>query len=356
MVGIIMIGEIQLAPFSKKYIKIMEEKNVPYEIIHWNRYGTVYEDDINYRTHYERIDRYVSLFSKVKPFLHFRKFVKKIIKEQKYDKLIVLTTQTAVVLFDVVLSRKYKNKYFFDYRDTSYEYFSFYRRFINKIILNSYATCISSPGFKQYLTNKKELIIAHNFQDKYYNERVLKCALSQKEGKIVIGYIGYLREYEYLKRFLDIFGSDERFEFHIHGGGDCEDKLRQDARKYNNIFVHGTYKEEEKMDIVKSFDMICYNYPYSFVNYPAVANKFYDSMICKKPMFGNIRTFSGELIEKYGLGISLDENDTEITKKIYNYFETFDREEFEKNCEDFLLNVINDDKKYIDKINEFIAL
>lgn len=354
MVGIIIIGQIELSPFSKKYISVMEEKNIPYEIVHWNRSGIENKDDSKYHTYFEQVDRYGKLASKIMPFLHFRKFAKSVIKEKKYEKLIILTTQTAVVLFDLLLGKKYKNKYFFDYRDTSYEYIGFYKKFIDRIIINSYATCISSNGFRKYLTDKKELIIAHNFQDDYYSARVMSCAPRQKNNKIIIGYIGYLREYDYLIKFVDAFGKDERFEFHIHGSGDCEEKLRDYASKYDNVTVYGAYNEKDKMKIVDSFDMICYNYPYSFVNYPAVANKFYDGMIRKKPMFGNKETFSGQTIEEYGLGISLAEDESEMTQKIFDYFLAFDREEFEKNCEDYLLSVLNDDKIYIKKINEFL--
>ena len=355
MIGIIIVGEIELSPFAKKYITAMEERNIPYEIIHWNRSGEKGAGDEKHCTYFEQVDRYGSLIKKVKPFLHFRKFAKKLIKKQKYEKLIVLTTQTAIILFDVVLSKKYKNKFFFDYRDTSYEYIGLYRGFINKIIKKSYATCISSPGFKKYLTDKKDLIVAHNFQDKYYENRV-KQYTPKNSDKIVIGYIGYLREFDYLKKFVDIFGKDERFRFNIHGGGDCVDELKEYAAKYENVTVFGAYKEDEKMDIVDSFDMICYNYPYSFVNYPAIANKFYDGMIRKKPMFGNSRTFSGEMIEKYGLGISLDEDETQITQKIFEYFDSFDAGKFTGNCENFLKTVLEDDKKYIKKINEFLEV
>ena len=354
MVGIIIAVPVALSPFMKKYIEAMEKKNVPYEVIEWNRYGACSEEDERHHTYFVPTGRYSGLASKILPFFKFRRFAKKIIKEKKYDKLIILTTQTAFILFDVLIGKKYRYKYFFDYRDTSYEYIGIYRRFVNKVILNSYATCISSYGFKKYLTDKKELIIAHNFQKQYYGSRVMHCAQRAGKEKLIIGYIGYLREYEYLKNFIDAFGNDKRFEFHIHGSGDCEQQLKEYAEKYNNVIVFGGYKEAEKMDIVDTFDMICYNYPCSFVNYPAMANKFYDGMIRKKPMFGNLDTFSGELIKKYGLGISLPESDNEITDKIYEYFLSFDKEKFEKNCEDFLLKVLSEDEIYIAKINEFL--
>ena len=125
MIGIIIVGEIDLSPFSKKYISEMEARNIPYEIIHWNRSGNYREYDKKHLTYFEQVDRYGSLIKKVRPFYNFRKFAKRLIKEHKYEKLVILTTQTAIILFDVVLSRKYRNRFFFDYRDTSYEYIGF---------------------------------------------------------------------------------------------------------------------------------------------------------------------------------------------------------------------------------------
>ena len=353
MVGIIIAVPVELSPFAKKYINILEERKIPYEIIQWVR-SEGKDSDSKIHTYYEFTKRYGKLSEKVLPFLHFRRFAKRLIKKQKYDKLIVLTTQTAVVLFDLLSGRKYKNRFFFDYRDTSYEYIGLYKRLIDKIIMNSYATSVSSYGFKKYLTDKKELIVSHNFQDRYYEKRCLCCTEYDGKSPIVMGYVGYLREYEYLTKLVDVFGADKRFAFHIHGSGDCEEQLRSYAEKYENVKIFGAYKEDDKMSVVDTFDMICYNYPYSFVNYPAIANKFYDGMIRKKPMFANLDTFSGELVEKSGLGISLKENETDITDKIYEYFLNFDRKEFEKNCEEFLNKVMDEEKVYIDKINEFL--
>lgn len=352
MIGIIYAGQIELSPFVKKYTAEMERENVSYEIVHWNRSGEKMPNDDKNRTFSEQVDRYGNLFGKIMPFLRFRRFAKHIIKKRNYEKLIILTTQTAFMIPDVLFG-KYKNKYFFDYRDTSYEYIKPYKKFVDAIIKKSAFTAISSPGFKKYLTDEKELIVAHNFQYDYYDNRAAKC-VKNNSGKITVGYIGYLREYEYLIKFIQKIGGDSRFEFHIHGSGDCLLKLSEFAKNYPNITVYGAYDEKDKMDIVDSFDMICYNYPKNFVNYPAVANKFYDGLIRKKPMFGNADTFSGELIMQNGLGISLPENEDEVTDKIYEYYRTFNEEEFENNCERVLKKVIDEDAYYNGKIKEFV--
>ena len=352
MIGIIYAGQIELSPFVKKYIEIMNRENIPYEIVHWNRSGIKMPDDDKNFTFYQKVERYGRISGKILPFISFRRFAKKIMKERNYEKLIVLTTQTAVLLPELVCG-KYKDRYFFDYRDTSYEYIKLYKSFVDKVIERSRFTAISSPGFKEYLTDKKELIIAHNFQYDYYNSRVLKCEKSFS-GKIIIGYIGYLREYDYLIELTEKFGADSRFEFHVHGSGDCVDRLSDYSKGFKNIKVFGAYDERDKMNIIDSFDMICYNYPYNFVNYPAVANKFYDGLIRKKPMFGNLDTYSGKLIDENCLGISLAENEEYITDKIYDYYKSFDEGEFSENCEAVLKKVIKEDRYYTEKIQEFV--
>lgn len=353
MIGVIYAGQVELSPFVKRYTSVMDEENIPYEIIHWNRSGEKMPDDDKRHTYFAHVERYGRLIGKTAPFLGFRKFALGIIKEKKYDKLIVLTTQTAVMIPELLLGR-YKNRYFFDFRDTSYEYIRLYRNFVNAVIEHSEFTAISSPGFREYLTDRKELIAAHNFRHESYASRVPHCE-KRGSGRIVMGYIGYLREYEHLKYLADVFGRDKRFLFNVHGSGDCVDRLREYAGKYPNVEVFGAYDEKEKTNIVSSFDMICYNYPKSFVNYPAVANKFYDGMICKKPVFGNLDTYSGMMIEREGLGISLYEGEKNVTDRIYDYYAGFDAGEFDKNCERTLKSVIAEDEYYMSAIRSFVT-
>jgi len=352
MIGIICAGQIELSPFVKKYIKVFEENNIKYEIIHWDRSGEKRSDPPNYHTFTLPLERYSSKLKKAVPFIKFCRFVSSCVKKRKYEKLVILTTQTAIFSLNLLLG-KYKKRYFFDYRDTSYEYIKPYSMLINKICNNSLGMCVSSPGFLEYIKTSTTVSISHNFQDAYYENRQMECKASSG-GKIVVGYIGVLREFEYLKKLILQFSSDKRFEFVIHGSGDCLEQLKKFSKNFENIKVMGAYKEEEKQTIVSTFDMICYNYPTSFVNYPAVANKLYDGLIMKKPLFANSRTFSGKLISQNGLGVSIDEDSSLVTEELYNYYTSFNRDEFAKNCENYLDKVLCDEKEYISAIKNII--
>lgn len=353
MIGLIYAGDIALCPFIKKYIKVLDEHNIDYEIIHWDRLGNTQAEREGVFTYSESVDRYAPRIKKLMPFYRFSRFATKTIKKRKYDKLVVLTTQTALYILPTLLL-KYRKKFFFDYRDTSYEFLKPYCALVNKIANLASGVCISSPGFAQYVKPKIPAVLSHNFQDKYYEDREKTCHKNES-GKITLGYIGILREADYIKKMIDTFGKDDRFQFNIHGTGDNWEALRDYSKKYTNVYVAGPYMEEEKRDILRSFDIICYNYPYSFVNYPALANKFYDGLIMKKPMYTNKNVFSGKLVEDNGLGIAIDENDTLVSQKIYDYYKNFNPDTFSQNCEAYLEKVLSDEKEYIAKIEETLC-
>ncbi len=354
MIGLIYVGDIRLAPFVKSYTRIFDKYGAEYEIINWDRNSDETKHEGNIYTFGEKVIRLTGLTKKLKPMLRFRKYAKSIIKMKQYSKLVILTTQTAVLLPELIF--KYKDRYIFDYRDASYEYIGLYRAFVNKASANAAMTALSSPGFREFFKDSSGIVLAHNFQREYYDRRCAECNKKEPDKPIVMGYIGLLRELVYLKKQVDYFGRDPRFEFHIHGAGDDDDieKLRKYAMQYPNVKIYGKYDEKDKCDIVDTFDIICYSYPYSFVNYPAVANKFYDGLMRKKPMYANSRTFSGKLVSEIGVGISVDEDDPAVTDKIFDYYRELDPVKFASSCEKYLDKMIEDGKVYDQGIVDFM--
>lgn len=350
MVGIILYGPFELAPYSKKYMKILSDLGIEYDLIGWSKdEKTFYSGENVYMYDGKSADRYSSVFSKITPALGYRKFVKGIIKEKKYDNLIVLTTQTAILIADVLLKR-YRKKFLFDYRDKSYEYIKPYGILVNSVIKASSDTVISSEWFSKFLTNKKEYILAHNLQKDFLPYRVHECKKKKNGEKIIAGYIGALRSFEYHRELIDSFKNDKRFEFHTFGCGDDIERLRKYSESYDNIFIHGAYVESEKYKILDKFDIMCYNYPYSYVNDGAVANKYYDALIMKKPMFVNVKTAVGKFVADNGMGVGVDEHGTDTAERIYNWYMNFDTEKFVNNCDYYLDRYIKEDDLFEEKI------
>lgn len=353
LVGIVYLGEISLSPFAKKYIDILDKKGIKHEIIQWDRSGDRKEEKDNIHTFYCFRERYTNPVKKIISLLQFRRFALEIIKIKKYDRLVVLTTMTGILLYHILI-KKYTNKYIFDYRDASYEYNKLFKSMVKRIAMNANFVCISSKGFLNILDRDMDYCITHNFK---FSDLPLKNTSYTKKinEKVNISYIGILRETQYLKKLVTVFGNNEKFNFYIHGAGDKEAEFHDYCSKYKNVFYTGRYNEEEKIRFINQADILCYNYPCSFLNNNALANKFYDGIIFKKPMYANRDTFSGRLIEENNLGICLSDNETEIAEKIYEYYVSFEADKFCENADRILREVICEEELYVEKVRRFLV-
>lgn len=350
MIGIVFINELNGCPFIDKYFMMCERHKIEYEVILWNRTGIEREYPDNYRVYTEKSDVNVSKFKKLGAFFRYGKFVNKVIEERKYEKLIMLTTLSAMIAYRLLI-RKYQKKFIYDFRDLSYENIGVYRRLVNKLIEKSYFTCISSPGFKDVLADT-EYVMAHNFR--YADIKKSNLYESSIGKKIVLLHIGITRGEEYNKRLADIFGNDERFEVYIVGSGNDTESFVKYVSQFNNIYVQGTYNNEEKSKFIQKADMLLYYYPCDFNCNRALANKYYDGLLYKKPLLGNIGTYSGKRLQERGLGISLDLSDEGFLEKVYNYCCAFDKTVFEEAVQKELNEVLEEDAYYLEKIKEFI--
>lgn len=352
MIGIVFINELKMCPYLTKYTDTLEALSLEYEIIYWNRSGTVNSYP---KTHHvlnlpSREDRH-PLF-KLKDFMTFSRFAKKVIRKRNYDKLIVLTTLTGMCLYKSLV-KEFNNRYILDYRDASYEYITFFKKRLAKLIRNAYFTCVSSKGFLDILPDSHPYVIAHNFKYDELENRVMESYKSTEE-KIKICYIGLLREKKYLEKLVDIFGDDPRFQLSFHGTGEWFDSTKAYAANKENIIFTGEFTKEDKKNYLKAADMICFNYVSNFNNDKLMANKFYDALIYKKPLIGNSEIYSGQLIKNEGLGISISYQSTSYLDQIYEYYQTFDIKQYAINAENVLNKIIEEDQDYMQKIKEFL--
>lgn len=354
MVGIIFLNDINVCPYLDKYVDALNRLNEEYEIIIWDRR---YKEGKKYKypcrhIYKKQAKESVRPYFKLKDFHDYFNYVKKIIKQEKYDKLIVLSTLSGIYLYST-LKKYYRDKFIFDYRDASYEFIEWYKKRVRNIVDISAFTCISSPGFKNIIGDDESYVISHNFK---YNDLINRpmSAAKNKNPPIRIGYIGILRNSLYMKTLINIFKNDERFILKIHGGGENFEELSEYAKEYNNIVLTGYFNEKVKEELISNIDILCYNYPNSFINDNALANKYYDAVIFKKPLLGNSATFSGRLVAENNLGISLVYSDEMYKDKLYEYYKDFDSSAFSQNAENMLNRILEEDGLYISEIEKFI--
>ena len=352
MIGIILSNNLNTCPYVDKYLYVFNKRGISYELVLWDRDGSQKKFPANYRVFDVQSNVDVPKWKKIFGFCRFARFVYNTIKIRKYEKLIFLTTQTAVMCY-FLTQKKFKRKYIFDFRDLSFEQNSLYRKLVKKIIDNSYFTCMSSPEFAK-VYGIDSYFMAHNFRYKdLANSTSVNSVIRQKTSKITLLHIGISRGEQYNNRLVEIFGNDERFEICIVGRGSDTDSFVQIASRYSNITVKGTYNNEEKESFINKADMLLYYYPCDFNCNRALANKYYDCLIYKKPLVGNINTYSGGRLKDKGLGISINFDSNTCADEIYDYYVNLDYDNFINNITSELNAVLEEDKIYLNKIQEF---
>ncbi|MCD8314352.1 MAG: hypothetical protein LUD44_01750 [Firmicutes bacterium] len=122
MVGILYISDLRGCPFIGRYIDALEDENIEYKIILWNREcGDGQTEELGHVIEFKYFqDTRISKEKKAKGFLKYMRFLNNQIKMHQFDKLIVLCTLTGMLAF-WKLMRRYRGKFIFDIRDISFE-------------------------------------------------------------------------------------------------------------------------------------------------------------------------------------------------------------------------------------------
>lgn len=281
-VGIVAFHNLHLMQFLYKYTDILDRRGIPYDVIYWNRNPNSEIEAKKFRGNaipfsYE-MDNYQPKYKKVTGFIKCILFMSKKIRENQYDKIIFLTTQTILPLFFTAM--RYKEKYIYDYRDITYEKNKLAKKMIQKLIQNSYVTCMSSMGFKKIVGDNEKILQSHNCSEITY-EKVDK----KKNEKLRITFWGMVRQIEFNQKICDIFGNDERLILTYHGEGYCN-RLKEYCNKknYHNIYFTGRYRTTEIKGFAEETDVLLNVYENDAQQKLAMTVKYYDGIRYGIPM------------------------------------------------------------------------
>lgn len=353
MIGLVFIGDLIYCPYLEKYEKLLNEKNIEYEILYWHR---AVEKE-------ERNERYIGFIKqsklnkfkifKLKDFLEFRKWLKNEIIKKNYSKLILLSSLSGILIFDLI-DKKYKGKYLFDIRDYSYEKIKLYYFLEKRIIRYSALTTISSKGFLKFLPKNENYIFTHNIS-------LMDCGQKKKfiktfHKKINFVWIGAVRYFEHQSKIIEKLDRDGRFNIIFHGSGSELELFRSFVKKRNlkNVSFTGSYCNTNKGKILEKADILNNSYTMKLGTKYALSNKFYDGIIYHIPQLVECDCYKAELLKKYPIGIGLDINDEYFAEKLYRYYNNINENEFNKTCEKLLEEILSEEKKCMLKIEKFI--
>ncbi len=338
------------APHLKIYTKILDSKRIPYDIISWDRGGIFEKDNLTFSESSNFTD---SSFKRLGSYYRFSLFIKKIVEKNQYEKLIVISPQVALFI-PFFLKWNYKKKYIFDYRDLSLEQKAPFKQLLKVVLRNSFVNVISSPGFKPFLPKGFEYILSHNF-----DYELVKSSLNQDEqlyngNKIRVLTIGGIRIDSNFD-VIDSLGNRENIELEFVGKGDAAPVLEKYSKEkgFHNVLFRGYYKKEEEGNIYKNCTFVNIFYPKINSHISALSNRFYNSLIFKRPMIVTKGGCQASYVEKYNVGLSVDTCE-ELSEKLMEFNNNFDFKAYSERCNKLLLSFLKDYDLFLNKIDAFI--
>lgn len=350
-IGVVCAANIISSPYVKYYTDILDELNINYDILIWNKLNIEENDYQSIISYNKRFDNKSSKIKKILGYYSYSRFVINNIKKNKYDKLILLTAQSGVLIYRY-LEKNYLNNYILDIRD--YANAKYYMKILTKLVKNSYMTSISSNGFLKWLPKSKKYIKSHNTSSAYINNFVDEVGF--KDMPIKVSTIGQIRDYESNKNVIDIFKNNKSFEMNFIGKGSSENdlKLYCDSNNIQNVEFKGRYKkEEEKYHYIHS-DLINICVGHVAEETGVLANRLYNAVIYGKPIIIERGSYMSKLVENYNLGVSINIKEPDILQVISKYIANFNPIEFNRGRREFLKNVKKDMNKFENSVKLFI--
>ena len=349
-------GNLKMCPYINTYINLIGENN-QYDIIFWERYKT--KNSINYTITPNQIycfKRKVSnSIDKIMGFYSFRKYTENILKNNKYDKIIFLQTNMALMCSKYI--QKNPNvDYFLDIRDYSNEFKKYIFNKEKKIYPFMKYIAISSEGYKSFLPKGYKYILIHNLQN--YKMMVSESDIIKKNNEIIkIGYIGNMNLYsDNLCKVLSKFKNDNRFVWYFIGIG--SDKILDycNNNDIKNVVIKGEFKPEEINQLYQSIDIVnnLYGNDNPYLDY-ALSNKLYLAAQYCLPILVCPKTSMEHISVHYKFGFALDINKKNIADELYDWYKKIDQKELYVNCKMFNEKVVDDNLRCNSIISDFLG-
>ncbi|MNX97001.1 hypothetical protein D3C86_1293480 [compost metagenome] len=222
---------------------------------------------------------------------------------------------------------------------------NFFPSIIKPVIKNSFCTSISSPGFLKWLPKSKKYVISHNYN---FNEESSSVENDlEVKLKHIILTIGFLRDYEVNKNIIISFKDRKEIALKFVGRGLAYQPLLNFVKRNNiqNVEFTGGYDKKNEVEYLKKATLINILLGDDLNSKTLMTNRLYLAISNKIPVIVNKKSMQGEYVQKYNLGIAIDNKEL-INDAVSNYLTCFDREEFLKGCTKFLSIIQSDQEQF----------
>ncbi len=331
-VGLIVGANIEYAPYVKNYVKIFKDNQIEYKIIEYKKANLEYSEKENIISFQNKSKDFENILDKLIGYYRFVKFVKNILKEEKFFYLVVFTPQICLFMKSF-LKKKYRKRYVLDIRDYSKVFKIPF--FLKNLINNSLLTVISSGGFKKWLPKEYNYLIDHNIIITKENLEINNL----EKNKIKIINCGIIRSFNENLYLIKKLKNKKNIELEYRGTSLISDRLEEYVKinKIRNCKFYGYYKKEDENIFLKNSTFINIMQTNDFLSKYALPNRFYKAILLKKPIIATSDNYVGDLVKKYNLGVIINKEllkeDKNLEKQIKSFIFEFNLDNFSKNCE-----------------------
>lgn len=355
-------SKLKYMPYARFYLDNIDCEKNEVHLSFWNR-DLKSEDVSSYKSvilhKFEKFsDNNDSVIAKIIGYKCYRRFLKNILRSFQFDFIIVLCSNSGVIIYDELKSH-FKNRFILDYRDSTYESrVRVFGRAVKNLCRMSTATFVSSDAFRRFLPEDcgAKIHVSHNLLEDSLAHREYEKTLS---NRIRLSFWGFIRHYDVNKSLIDRISSDERFELHYYGR---EQKDALDLKYYSesigatNIFFHGEYNPEDRYRFVKETDLIHNIYDGKNENMAmAMANKYYDSIIFRIPQVCQTGSFMGEMALSHSVGLVADPASPDFCDVVYTYYTSLNPMSFNDACDAELERILTEYKRGVEIIRNLMV-
>jgi glycosyltransferase involved in cell wall biosynthesis len=357
-IGIICFWDRPATPYLAKYEKIMLENNIQHDVVFWDRSKSglpVYKGN----TITLRLKTSTNRVSKLRDFAKWQRMVLRVLRQNRYDFLILLSTIPAVLLSNYLL-KNYRNKYIFDIRDYSLESNSIFKNRVMQLVECSKFTTISSKGFFVWLDPSPKFIINHNIT--YIDLHYQRVSFFKAGKQVNITFVGNVRLDGQTSAMLVNMRNNPLYNFGFVGRmlSECDLLDVCEKNSIKNVHIKGAFTEDDKPDIYSQVDIINAVYANSSENIrladsTPLPNRVYDAVIFKRPIVASRNTYLAEVIAEYDLGFAVNGYSANVSDDFANYIKEFDENIFIKGCQKYLTEVLLEENKFREHLKTTIC-
>ena len=140
------------------------------------------------------------------------------------------------------------------------------------------------------------------------------------------------------------------------GKGKTSDRIMDYCKEngIENIFIKGFYQKQEEASYIREATMMNIFYPRIITHDTALSNRFYNSLVFRKPMLVTKDTVQGDYAEKYGLGLAVVDC-ANLPQRIESYLKETDFEQYSSRCIDLLKQFLKEQDRFESIVEDFVC-